>query len=224
MENSEKIQDRLTRLGDQVYQDGIIVADLKWRMAEIQDLEERAKTAGKRSYKKARGKAPTHRYPTRYSGSQADEILQLGKKEYGDVDSRIKAVEERMEEMKKEKEQLETELEKMAALAPKIDTLTASLNDFKMSQLKINLGAFQEFTHLRQFYTNAVAPKLDAHSRDIAGLNARYTAIYSLVIKLLNPQPNGRKTPASRQQKPIPPMNVSMPIPPSPLRATAVAM
>jgi len=164
MENSKKIQDRLTQLGDQVYQDGIIVADLKWRMAEIQDLEEQAKTAGKRSYKKARGKAPTHRYPTRYSGSQADEILQLGKKEYGDVDSRIKAVEERMEEMKKEKEQLETELEKMVVLVPKIDALTVSLNNFKMSQLKINLGAFQEFTHLRQFYTNTVAPKLDAHS------------------------------------------------------------
>ena len=203
-DTTDGIQDRLTRLGDQVYEDGIIVADLKWRMAEIDELEEKAKTAGKRLYKKARGKVATHRYPTRYSGSQADEVLELGRKEFGDVAARIQAVEERMEDMKKEKERLEAELTRLDALTPKIDALALALEDFKNSQLKINIGSFQHFATLRDLYVNTVVPRIDAHSREIAALNARYNSLYAVAVDVLKPSQSGRRPPMAKPKRTSP--------------------
>ena len=221
-ETTEGIHDRLTRLGDQVYEDGIIVTDLKWRMAGIQETEEKAKAAGKRAYKKARGKAPTHRYPTRFSGAQVDDVLEIGRKEYGDVAARIQAVEERMEDMKKEKERLEAELTRLDALAPKIDALGTALEEFKVSQLKINFGSFQHFANLRDFYTNTISPRLDAHARDIAALNARYASLYAVAVDVLKPVQNGRRPPIAKPKRasPAPPstlanaFNKMTPLPP----------
>ena len=201
-DTTEHIQDRLTSLGDQVYQDGIIVTDLKWRMAEIQELEEKAKTAGKRAYKKGQGKVPTHRYPTRFSGSQADEVLELSRKEFGDVAAKIAAVEERMEGMRKETERLEAELTRVDALTPKIDALSSALEEFKVSQLKINFGSFQHFANLRDFYTKTIGPRLDAHSRDIAGLHARYDSLYAVAVDVLRPSQNGRRPPLPKPKFP----------------------
>jgi len=204
-ETTETINDKLTDLGDRVQEDGIIVADLKWRMAEIQELEDKAKTAGKRTYKKARGKLPTHRYPTRYSGSQADEVLELGRKEFGDVAAKIQAVEERMEEMKGEKERLESELTRIEGLTSKIDAMSSALENFKASQVKINLGTLQHFANLRSFYAEKVCPQLDAHSREIAALNTKFGSLYGMAVEVLRPSLAGRRPPLARSKRTPPP-------------------
>ena len=201
VDTTEELHDKLTRLGDRVHEDGITVADLKWRMAEIQELEEKAKTAGKRGYKKARGKMPTHRYPTRFSGFQADEVLTLGRKEFGDVAAKIQAVEERLEGMKTEKERLEAELTRVDALTTKIDALSSALEAFKTTQLKFNISTFQHFANLRDFYANTIGPRLDAHSREIAGLNARYNSLYAVAVDVLHPSQNGRRPPIAKPKR-----------------------
>jgi len=217
-ETTDGIRDRLTRLGDIVYEDGIIITDLKWRMAEIQEGDEKSKVLGKRAYRKAKDKVQRHRYPTRYAEAQGDEILEISRKEFGDIEGRIKTVEERMEEMKKEKERLEEELAKVEALTPKLEALTASLNEFKMTQVKLNIGSFQEFARLRSLYADVVEPRLVAHGRDIAGLHARYQSLYHIAATLLGHQQQqqqlARRTSVRRtaSTSPHPPMNVSNPI------------
>ena len=54
---TEELRERLTRLGDQAYEDGIKLTDLKWRMAAMVDVDEKS-NSGKRMYRKANAKPP----------------------------------------------------------------------------------------------------------------------------------------------------------------------
>jgi hypothetical protein len=180
----------LNRLREEVVEDGATLADLRWRVTEIEDLEKRGPKKGKRSYRKAKAKArtPTHRYPTRLSTAQAEDVLQLGQKEYGDLDGRMKALEERMVVNKEEIERLEAELVHAEELSPKIDALTRCLEGFRTTQLKINIGVIQEFARLRSFYATIVEPKVSSHSTEIAGLKARYNMLHALAATLYSNQ------------------------------------
>jgi hypothetical protein len=223
-ETTTGIQERLTRLSEQVFEDGIIVGDLKWRMAEIQELEDRAKATGKRGYKKGKAKVPSHRYPTRFSSEQADEVLELSKKEFGDVESKIKTLEERVEEAKTERSKLKEDLVRAEALASRIDTMSASLDSFRLAQIKINLSSMQQLNGFKA-RLEEVEPRLDAQQRDVNILVNRYNMIQEVVNGFILQQ-NVRRNPP-RKVTPSVPTKMSIPnhfpTKSSPLRKITVA-
>ena len=126
--STKELREHLARLDQQMYEDGVALVAMKWRTEELKEME--TKEAGKRSYKKAKAKVPSHRYPTRQAMAQTEETLELSKKEFGDIEGKIKTMEEKMEELKKETDRLREELARAEALAPKVDALSTSLDSF----------------------------------------------------------------------------------------------
>ena len=154
-------------------------------MAAMADVDEKSKNSGKRAYRKANAKTPSHRYATWLAASMDDEVLEISRKEYGDIEGKISPLEKRMDETKRETDRLKAELIRAKALAPKIEALAKSLDEFKAMQLRVNLGHLQEFTRLRNFYEQSIIPCFDAQTHKIAGLQSHFTTLWSVVAKYL---------------------------------------
>lgn len=182
---TKDLRQRLTRLGDQVYEDGVTLMDLKWWMAAIADIDEKSKNPGKRMYRKANAKPLSHRYATRLAASMDDEVLEISRKEYGNIERKTNKLEKQIEETKQETDCLKAKLIQAEALTPKIEALAKSLDEFRATQLRVNLGHLQEFTHLRDFYGQSIVPRFDAQSREIAGLQSHFSTLWGIVAKYL---------------------------------------
>ena len=172
----------------QTAQEEIELATLKWKAEEWMEKERTAKGGGKREYRKAKGKAPTHHYPTRLTTKITDEIVEANRKELGDVAERIQAMAGRIDGYEKEIKRLQADLAKVEELAPKIEALSAAFESFRTNQIKINLGTIQEFARIRSQVFDSIEPRLVVHARDVADLNARYHALYALAMALLGQQ------------------------------------
>ena len=107
------------------------------------------------------------------------------------------ALEKRMDETKQEADRLKAELFRAEALTPKIEALAKSLDEFKATQLRVNLGHLQEFTRLRDFYRQSIDPHFDVQAREIAGLQSHFSTLWSIVAKYLGfsqaPTPSSTK-------------------------------
>jgi hypothetical protein len=178
------LRSSLDRLQDTVFMDGVALTNLKWKVREIADDGGRKRRKGKRSYKKVKAKAHHHRYPTRYSEAHSDEVVEPGRKEIKGLEVRMKALESKTDVNREEIGRLEAELLRAEDLAPKIGALTAGLEAFKVTQLKMNINFVQEFARLRAFYSTVVEPKVASHSAEIAGLTARYNLLHALATTL----------------------------------------
>ena len=175
-------------LRDQVFEDGVVLTKLKWKVASKRRRGKRSR--GKRSYRKAEENArvPTHRYPTRYStkrSEQEDEGLEGRPEEQADVEGRIRTIEERQKEAKSEIEKVIADLTHTDEMAPKIELLAASLVDFRSTQVKLNLGILAEIAKIKLFFTETVEPKINAQADALATLTARYNVLSSIVSHLL---------------------------------------
>ena len=173
----------LDSLREQLFTDGITLTNLKWRLA---DIDGKKKKKGKRAYRKARGQAPSHRYPTRYATSaQFDEVVEVRRREYDALEERIRRTETKQERMKEEIGRLETDLAHADELARKIPVLTASLEEFKNAQLKVNLGIIQELVKLKSTYADVLEKRTTTHSNDLAVLTARFNVLQTIATSVL---------------------------------------
>lgn len=154
---------------------------------------------------------PSHRYPTRYSADQAFEIAELGKHTYGDLEGRVRTIEGRMERTSREVERLQADATRTDELAPKINALSVSLENFKTAQLKINHGIIQEIIRFKTLYSETIAPKLQDQSQEIALLTAKYNMLQAIAASLIS----GRLSAAADQKIPVPPSYQSYPNVPS---------
>ena len=174
----------LKNLREQVFTDGVTLTDLKWRLAEVE--EKKKKQRGKRAYRKARGKGPSHRYPTRYSVmAKFDEVVEVGKREYEDLEGRIQKIETRQEKVKEEIERIEADLARAVKVAPQISTLTKSLEEFKTAQLRINLNIIQELLRLKSTYAEVLEKRTSAHTTELSLLTARFNVLQSIATSLI---------------------------------------
>ena len=195
-EMGDDMREDLKSLREQVFQDGVTLTDLKWRLDGPR--AGKGKEGGKRGYRKAKAKGPTHRYPTRYWADQAQEVVELSSKAYEDLANRVRRVEERQEGAHREVKRLEAELTHVEELSPKIDALADSLDDFKCAQLKVNVGILKELVKLRTHNADTVDPKLTAHTSELSLLTARYNILQSIASSLIsraNPPATNYATP-----------------------------
>jgi len=223
---TEVLKKKIEKLMGRLANDNFEWSEMKQRTEDIKDADERGKIAGKRGYKKARGRVPTHHYPTRFATSQADDVVEPSRKEYGDIEGKMKKLEERIEENQREIGRLGEELTKVEALAPKIGSLQTSFETFRLNQVRVNFSTFREFSTLKNRILENVEARLNLHSRDVANLNDRYNSLQALAIHLLghNNATAGAKTRAYSYSPAAFPSNHTLPkmLPPSPLRKAIV--
>jgi chromosome segregation ATPase len=114
-----------------------------------------------------------------------DEPVEANKKRYGSDEERIRQLEVRIEGQAKELAKLKKELSEVEALTPKVADLKASFEQFRNTQLKINLNNLQDVTRLRARLANEVDSQLASHSRDIISLTHRYNTLYTVAMSLI---------------------------------------
>ena len=193
----------LESLREQVFTDGITLTDLKWRLTSLEERG-RKQQKGKRAYKKTKGRGSSHRYPTR-SNCTFDEndapldLAEPNKAESADLEARIQKLEAQQEKGLSEVKRLEADLLRAAELAPKIATLTATMEDFKSVQLKVNLNIIQEIVKLKTSYIDSLGAKAATHTTDIALLSARFNVLQTIASSLIANRP------------PLPPFNIPLP-------------
>ena len=182
-----------------MYEDRIIVGNLQWEMAAAKEEKEKRESQGKRSYRKARERLPTHRYPTPYSDSDDDKPLEIGWKEYEKLEEKIKTLEEAAEETRKEEKELREKLAENRTLIDQITALETALENFKMIQVKVNLNAIHEIARIHHLTDNNLTPSINRQAREITDLQGRYQVLAGSVNVLLSQQyarkPTPRKTP-----------------------------
>ena len=224
------LKQKMASLESQVGDDSVAIADLKWRLNEISEGDEKAQVGGKRSYRKAKDKVPSHRYPTCSSKVQDDVVLEALKKDVERIEQRITVLEGRVEGLLREIEELRAELVRAEALAPKIDALASSLLEFRESQAKFNLSSLQEFARIKTLYSDTIEPRLNAQALDLVNLNAHYNMLHALTAHLVGPAAMNRAcsafktstTSPSRAQNRMTKNPLSLPFSPlSPLRQIA---
>ena len=172
----------LTELRDSIHQDGITLSDLQWR---LEHQESREHEGGKRAYRKAKAKGPSHRYPTRYSAEHGSEPVEPSKKTLREVEEKIRKIEGRQERTQREIARIESDLTVLEEMSAKIDALATSLEDFKTAQVKINVGILKEIVKLKALYSDTVDPKLTAHTGELALLTARFHMLQAIAGNLI---------------------------------------
>ena len=214
-DSTEMIEQRLTRLGVQVYEDGITVTNLQWMMNSGRKTPEEVPSPGKRSYKKAKERSGSHRYPTRGSLAQDEEPLKISKKEFHVIEGRIKGLETGVARMKGEQKRLREELSKTKDLKPEIDALSQTLRDFKVAQIKVNDATVQQFVHVQQLCNGTLLPHAQTHARLILELQHRYNGLAAIANSLVAQQ-RTRQMPTRHQTSLTlpPPVKTSPPPPP----------
>jgi len=195
MESKEAIEERLVRLGTQVYEDGIAVFDLRTQLAASKKPSGEDGSPGKRSYKKIKARTPGHRYPTRYSESLDDEPLKISKREFAGVERKITMLEGNVDKMKGEQKKLKEDLTAAKELSNKVGILDSALDSFKTAQVRLSMTAFTELGQVRKLCTDSLIPQLQSHARLLADLQHRYNSLALTANALLLQQQAKRPTP-----------------------------
>ena len=217
------LRQSLADLEQEVYRDTNTRNELDWRLAEAKEEDEKG-SCGKRWYRKARCKLPTHRYPTRYSEAQTDEVVNFGRKEYGPIEEKIKKMTARIQINQAEADRIRDELAKAEALETKIASLSSAFQLFRSSQVSVNMGFIMEQGRLRNLLDTDVQNRLDGYARNISDLYSRYDVLNGIALALLNqgkapPSASVPQVPSVSSQNPFSnpsstnPFNVSTPTP-----------
>ena len=180
---------KISSLGTEVFEDGVMLTKLRWRVAELGVDEAKAKAGpGKRAYRKAKERPIGHRYPTRYAEAIVEEAIEVSRKEFVELEKKGKVYEERVKALEEEIAQVKTDLAKAEALGPKVELLAAAFEKFRASQVNINLSLVSQHARLRNDHASTIEPMIAKHNRDIANLNNRYYALYSMTANLMGKQ------------------------------------
>ena len=214
-ETTTEIRAKMSSIQAELLDDCTNLADLKWRTNLLEERDKKDEGGKRGGTKKGpwRGRDwANHRYPTRYAKLNAKlkdkEVLQLSRKEYGDMEERMARLEERIDKQEEELIELRKKLDTVEALAPKVSELSAAFDSFQTNQIKFNLLTSQEVGRLRICQQNDYGPRLETTTRDIASLNQRFAAIFTLATGILGQHavasrliPDG-KTPSHGYQNP----------------------
>ena len=96
-----EFREKLCEIEAQVFADGCLLTELKWKEAEIRDIESQLWLMRKKTYRRNPQSLLSHHYPTRYSNALA-ENQEESKQEAGRMGERIRRVEGRVDDAKSE--------------------------------------------------------------------------------------------------------------------------
>lgn len=179
------LKERTEELCQEAERGDDLVADLKYRKEERDAITERAKGAGKRSYRKKNSPLAFHKYPTRLATSQADQVLQISIKEYGDIEEKIRDSERKITEVRQEIADLQEELEHVKEVSTRIDTINQTLQAFQNSQVKINVEIFKSLASFRDVCFDALQPRVDRHDSELQDLYTRFAKLCAIAVHVI---------------------------------------
>jgi len=184
-ESNADLQRRVKQLEDQVYIDGCLLTELKWKQGELKKQENWIWTNRKKTSRRNAPNPPSHRYPTRYSTGNMDSRLAKTKQSIEDVVERIGKLEKRVEETNGEIGRLKSKIDQVLALAPRLEDLSKILDEHRKTQGDTNSVVLSEIATIR----NTTAPELRAQIKnntlEIATLQQNYQQLYTLAASLL---------------------------------------
>ena len=192
---TREIEKRLEDMEDQMVEDNNNLTLLGWRTTALEDGKKENPTGWRETAAPKRGRGRTrnqHGHWTRGIDAQGGVAIQVTKKEYGEIEKKMRKTEERLDRQRREAQELREEMAKVKALAAKISELSDTFQKFQANQERINRAVSQEITELRSRVNGEVTPTLEAHAQVLTGLNARYTSIYNIATGLISQQSPGR--------------------------------
>ena len=196
-QHAEELEDHITHLGTKIdetkkdlrkrishLEDGLVrtqeeMAEIEGRTTALEGEEGKPTTTGWRQVRRGKGWIG-HRHWTRYTEAQGEETIRLTTKEYGEIEKRMKRIEERMDRQRREAGEAKEEFVKVKALAARVNALIEAFNNFRANQERTNQAVSQEIADLRTRVYGNVMPKVETHAKGIDDLNARYASLYNL--------------------------------------------
>ena len=173
------------KIEEDVMEDTLNLADLKWRMANLEEENRKTKATKKKAYKKV--KHTQHKYKTRCAAAQGDKPVQLSTKEYEAMERRVKKLEEQIKEGEREKGCLTEDLAKVEVLTHQIEVLRGTFKGFCANQVQINLEAHQSISQLHA-QVKGFDPKFGEVTQQVTILNAHYQSLYMITSNLVSQQ------------------------------------
>jgi hypothetical protein len=194
-ETAEGMRNKVNELTEQIIDDGVILAQLKWKTnsaLSMGGVKTKKRERNRRGQGKGNRDVPTHRYPTRYSEAFYDITCQPRPKDTGDAEGKIEKLANWIDSAKEEIDRLKSELTKTEALQSRVTALAGQFETFRTAQVKINVKMMLEHARLRNQLSQSFEPRLAANEQDVANLSARYNLLFAVAANILGPQAVGQ--------------------------------
>ena len=182
--STDDLKIKLKNLEDQVFSDGCMLTELRWRSNEIRKMENKERSNRKKTYRRE-NQRPTHRYYTRSNATPPKERFIEWKKETTRLNDEIEKLEKKIEAGRAEKEAIEEKLDKVMALAPDLANLTKKLEDRCESQEQVSHFLMHEVAHLTYDVNPQIEGRLKDHTREINALITRYEYLYQIAMGMM---------------------------------------
>ena len=144
-ESNADLQRRVKQLEDQVYLDGCMLTELKWKQDELKKQENRIWTSRKKASWKNAPNPPSHRY----SAANMDRRLAKARKNINEVVERIGKLEKRVEDTNREIERLKSKIDQVLELTPRLEKLSKVLDAHQKAQGDTNSVVLSEIATFR---------------------------------------------------------------------------
>ena len=175
---------KIKSLEDQMFNDGCVLTELKWKTNELKALENKAWTNKKKTYRRGPNNPIPHRYGTRLATAEG-RIASL-QSEITSVKKRIKTIEDKIEASKEEADRLRKKVDEAMELAPRVRELAQSVENSKKIQDDTNTLIFSEIAAARHATSTSLGNLIQQNASEIASLSVRYQQIYNFITGFLN--------------------------------------
>ena len=184
-ESNTNLQQQVKQLEDQVYLDGCVLTELKWKQDELKKQENRIWTSRKKASQKNAPNPLSHRYPTRYSAANMDRRLAKARKNIDEVVERIGKLEKRVEDTNRDFEHLKSKINQVLELAPRLEELSKVLDAHRKVQGDTNSVVLSEIATFRNTTALELKAQIKNNMLEIANLQQSYQQLYTLAASLL---------------------------------------
>ena len=182
-----ELKDRVAQLEAQMFADGCMLTELKWKQEELKKVENKQWSNRKKTNRRLAPNPPSHRYPTRYATSMVDENWKETQRQMTGILERIQALEERVAVTRSEIDRLKSEIAEALALAPKVEELAKTVDAHLKEQADTNSVLLSEIAMFRNTITPELRAQIKQQTINIANLTNSFRQLYSFASALLYP-------------------------------------
>ena len=182
---SDDLKVKLKELESQVFADGCLLAELRWKANEMKKIRPRERADKRRRNRKDNNPRTNHRYHTRSVAAATDEGSANTRRELSRLDEEIKAVDEKRKSMLAEIKTIKAKLEKVLALAPDIERIAKMMDDQRKSQEEVNRALATELAALKFSFAPKIGERVADNGYQIGLLNARFQYLNQIVTGIL---------------------------------------
>ena len=195
--------EKIREMDCQMYADKCLLAELKWKTADLAESEDRAYEDTKQEWRKHSPNAQSaHRYRTRYTTNFANKKDAETRRALLGLSQRIRTVEEKAERTREDVEKLKGKVKGIPDLGPKIDELRKLVEDERKALNDTRDIFTSEINALKD--SPGIKELLNSHTSEIANLNQRYLYLYNLAFNYYNTAQASSSTVPYRDLVPAP--------------------